>query len=272
MRLAFSSLACPSWSVQEVADKAAAYGYQGVELRLIDGETFEPSSFDASDRTRIKRRFRDAGQAIIGLGSSIGIASGEEGLAKQIKGWLELANEWESPLVRVFGRAPGGIVDDEAVAGAAGVVEEALPAAERLGVAIALETHDTFSRSADVIKVLARVPSPSFGAIWDTHHPHRMGETPDEVWNNIGDRLLHVHVKDARLRPEASSSPEDPKSWELVLLGEGEVPCKQIVDLVRANGWDRWLAAEWEKKWHPEIAEPEVALPQHLEVLRSWIA
>lgn len=32
------------------------------------------------------------------------------------------------------------------------------------------------------------------------------------------------------------------------------------------------LAVEWEKKWHPEIAEPEVALPQHAEVLREYLA
>jgi sugar phosphate isomerase/epimerase len=262
MRLAFSSLACPGWSVQDVADRAAAYGYEGVELRLIDGETFEPS-MDRAGRERVKRAFRDAGQAIVGLGSSVGIASGEDGLAARIRAWLELASEWESPLVRVFGRAPGEL-DDETIARAAGVVEDALPHAERLGVAIGLETHDSFARSADVARVLARVPSGSFGAIWDTHHPHRMGETPREIWERIGARLLHVHVKDARRAGDGE--------WDLVLLGEGEVECREIVDLLRANGWDRWLAAEWEKKWHPEIAEPEVALPQHLAVLRDWTA
>jgi hypothetical protein len=28
---------------------------------------------------------------------------------------------------------------------------------------------------------------------------------------------------------------------------------------------------EWEKKWHPEIAEPEVAFPQYMHVLRSYL-
>jgi hypothetical protein len=27
---------------------------------------------------------------------------------------------------------------------------------------------------------------------------------------------------------------------------------------------------EWEKRWHPEIEEPELALPQHLARLRAW--
>jgi hypothetical protein len=28
---------------------------------------------------------------------------------------------------------------------------------------------------------------------------------------------------------------------------------------------------EWEKRWHPEIEEPEVALPQHLDLLTEWL-
>jgi sugar phosphate isomerase/epimerase len=260
MRLAFSSLACPGWSVEKVAGSAAAYGYEGVELRLVDGEKFEPT-IDASERARVRRAFREAGQAIVGLGSSVGIASDEEDVPGQIRAWLELAHEWESPLVRVFGRAPGEL-DDETIARAADAVEAAIPTAERLGVAIGLETHDSFCRSTDVARVLARVPSRWFGAIWDTHHPHRMGEAPNEIWDNLGERLLHVHVKDARRSGDG---------WDLVLLGEGEVACGEIVALLRSHGWGRWLSAEWEKKWHPEIAEPEVALPQQLALMQRWV-
>jgi hypothetical protein len=31
------------------------------------------------------------------------------------------------------------------------------------------------------------------------------------------------------------------------------------------------LSLEWEKKWHPEIEEPEVALPQYVMVMRDYI-
>jgi hypothetical protein len=36
-------------------------------------------------------------------------------------------------------------------------------------------------------------------------------------------------------------------------------------------GYDGWLSVEWEKHWHPEIAEPEIALPQHVERLRAYL-
>jgi UDP-N-acetyl-2-amino-2-deoxyglucuronate dehydrogenase len=32
-----------------------------------------------------------------------------------------------------------------------------------------------------------------------------------------------------------------------------------------------WISVEWEKRWHPEIEAPEVALPQYRRVLAEWM-
>jgi sugar phosphate isomerase/epimerase len=58
----------------------------------------------------------------------------------------------------------------------------------------------------------------------------------------------------------------------LTLLGEGDVPMQDILAKLRAAGYDGWIAVEWEKKWHPEIPDHEVALPQHAELLRAYLA
>ncbi len=39
---------------------------------------------------------------------------------------------------------------------------------------------------------------------------------------------------------------------------------------MNCEGYEGWITVEWEKRWHPEIEEPEVALPRHLPVLRTW--
>ena len=132
------------------------------------------------------------------------------------------------------------------------------------GVTVMLETHDAFCRGQEVARVLAQVDSPRAQAIWDVHHPYRMGESVEDTWDFIGARLGHVHLKDARRR--------DDGGWDLVLMGQGEVPNRAVIDLLLANGYTGAFSAEWEKKWHPEIEEPEVALPQHAEVLRGWLA
>jgi sugar phosphate isomerase/epimerase len=135
--------------------------------------------------------------------------------------------------------------------------------AEEAGVALALETHDDFSRASDVAAVLRHVSSQSIGALWDTQPPYESGESTTQVLDLLGQRILHAHVKDARKASGGRS--------ELVLLGEGEVPIREILRQLVARGYRGYAAVEWEKKWNPEIAEPEVALPQHLHMLREYV-
>jgi sugar phosphate isomerase/epimerase len=172
----------------------------------------------------------------------------------------------------VFGGALPDPAQDDGRAGrtrlaaAAWVLEAAAPVAERLGVSIGVETHDSFSAAAVVAELLALVDAPSVGAVWDSHHPYRMGELPPEIYASLGSRLLLAQVKDARRAPERADG------WQLVLLGEGEVPVREMLAVLAAGGYDGWLSVEWEKRWHPEIEPPEVALPQHLKLLDSWAA
>jgi sugar phosphate isomerase/epimerase len=204
---------------------------------------------------------------VVAVDSSIRLTGDDPG--PELRRFLELASDWESPLVRVFG---GGLAAADParrrqLQAAARVLEAAAPLGERLGVAIGVETHDAFSASSVVAELLALVPrettgSGVVGAVWDSHHPHRMGERPAEVFANLGPHVLLAQVKDAR-RAGAD--------WQLVLLGEGEVPVRDMLGLLEAAGYPHWISVEWEKRWHPEIAEPEVALPQHLSLLTKWL-
>jgi fatty-acyl-CoA synthase len=93
-----------------------------------------------------------------------------------------------------------------------------------------------------------------------------MGETAQQTWDYIGERMVHTHVKDA------VRDPSERTGWKLVLLGEGEVPVKEAIATWARHGYDSYVCVEWEKKWHPEIPEPEVAFPQHIKVLREYLA
>jgi fatty-acyl-CoA synthase len=44
-----------------------------------------------------------------------------------------------------------------------------------------------------------------------------------------------------------------------------------MLRLLTAGGYPHWISVEWEKRWHPEIEDPEVALPQHLDLLTGWL-
>lgn len=44
MRLAYSTLACPRWTVEEAVTAAVRYGYDAIEWRLADGAIIEPDT------------------------------------------------------------------------------------------------------------------------------------------------------------------------------------------------------------------------------------
>ena len=154
----------------------------------------------------------------------------------------------------------------EQLRAAAAVLDSSVPLASRLGVAIGVETHDDLSASSAVAELLAMSDPEWVGAVWDSLHPHRVGERPAGVYANLGERILLAQVKDARRTWGGQGD-----DWRLVLLGEGEVPVRQMLGLLAAGGYRRWISVEWEKRWHPEIEEPEVALPQHRRLLAEWM-
>lgn len=266
--LVYSTLGCPTWTLEHAADFAVANGYAGLEIRVLDGEII-PADLSASRCAEVRGILQARNLRIAGLGASTRFTSASrserQANVDELRRYLALANALESPMVRTFGgNVPDGVTMAQAVDWVVDGIGAVLPDAERYGVTVMLETHDAFCRGADVARVLAQVDHPRFQAIWDVHHPYRMGESIEETWHWIGARVGHVHLKDARRREDGS--------WQLVLMGEGEVPNRAVIQLVRAEGYRGDLSIEWEKKWHPEIEEPEIALPQHAKVVRAWMA
>jgi len=262
--IAFSTLAFPDATLAEATTLGRSWGYAGIELRLIDGQLID-SSMPAAERLRVKQTVAAARLPIVSVDSSILLTADDAGT--ELRRFLELANDWESPVIRVYG---GPLVEEPKarrtqIEAAATALQGAVPLAEKLGVAIAIETHDSFSASSVVAELLAMVDSKWVGALWDTHHPHRMGERPDEVYEKIGPRVLHLQVKDAR------RSAGHKGGWQLVPMGEGEVPVREIIGLLATGGYRGYISVEWEKYWHPEIEEAQIALPQHLKVLEEWV-
>jgi sugar phosphate isomerase/epimerase len=266
MKFAFSTLGCPQWTVEQIADNAIRMGYSGVELRLLDGKVIDP--VDDADKVRqATTLFRSRGIEICAFDTSclfnindpIVRAKNREDL----RSWILLAQELHVPILRIFGGAGTGEDSELQNSWIVDALRQVAAQAEQANVIIALETHDGFASAYRVAKVLEAVDSPAVTALWDSHHPYRKGETAEEVWQQIGKFVTHVHVKDAR-RDNTQAS-----GWQLVLIGEGEVPVREQLQTLHAHNYTGYISVEWEKHWHPEIEDPEIALPQHIAWLRE---
>jgi predicted xylose isomerase-like sugar epimerase len=47
---------------------------------------------------------------------------------------------------------------------------------------------------------------------------------------------------------------------------------KEQVRVLAAAGYKGLYCFEWEKKWHPEIEEPEVAFPHYAKTMAEYLS
>jgi sugar phosphate isomerase/epimerase len=271
MKLAYSSLACPGWTVEEAADAVARYGFDGIEWRLADGEPITSQTSPEVLR-RVVEATRARGLRVPALDSSCQLAQVDDtGRSKSVREgefMVDLALTLGAPAVRVFGGPlPDGVSIGKALASAAEVLRRIARHAAAHNIQVLVETHDpAWSRSATAVALTTAAGVPSVGILYDVLHPCRMGETVGQTVSTLGRLVKLVHVKDGHRPPDGS------EEWPLCALGEGDVPLDSILALLQAQGYDGWYTFEWEKRWHPELAEPEVALPAGAAYVRALAA
>ncbi len=257
--IAFSTLGCPAWDLDRVLAAAREYGYDAVELRgygeSMDLPVAEP--FLPERRAETRRRFEEAGVAVCCVSSS-GVVT--KGNTDHVRAHAELARALGCPTVRVFGGALNADLPlADAFARAVDSLREFGDAAQAEGVEIVLETHDSFSVGKRVAELIAAAAHPAVRSLWDLHHPYREGEPIGATAAYLLPTLSHIHIKDSL------------PGGGYCLLGEGDIPIFPMLDLILAGGYQGAISLEWEKRWHPEIAEPDVAFPQYAHALRAYL-
>ncbi len=293
LKIAFSTLACPDWTWHDVVKHGPQFGYDGVEVRLLSRETnllINPD-LQPSQWTTRRRELDDAGFRVCGLASSIRFDEpGAAARAAQLetgKRYLELAQALGAEQIRVF----GDLLPPESEPGArncaidwvAAGLRELGELAQPYGVQILLETHGDFSASPPAAEVMQRANHPHVGLVWDTHHPWRFFNEPlAESWERLKSWTRHTHWKDSILLPESYSQSEAGQAAaraalainaghrhaDYVLFLGGEFPARECLKLLLDGGYTGWHSLEWEKMWHPELLDPEVALPLFPQKLR----
>jgi sugar phosphate isomerase/epimerase len=107
------------------------------------------------------------------------------------------------------------------------------------------------------------VDSPAVALLWDAHHTFVSGkEQPEETVRQVGRYIRHTHLKDSV--PVGTDR-------RYVLTGTGEVPVRRQIEALMRFGYKGVYSFEWEKRWHPEIPEPEVAIAQFATVAGEYL-
>ena len=258
-QLSFSTLGCPDWSLEKIIEFAKAHGYRGIEVRGIRRELDLPKcpEFSSADRIAVvMRQMKEKGLRFVGLGSSATLHF-PEGQERQKhlddgKRFIELSAKLECPYVRVF---PNNFPKDQAKEEVIDRIVKGLDVlgnhAKGSGVVVLMETHGDVVWANDIELIMTRAGSKQVGLVWDISNMWTVTKEPvANVYHRLKKYIHHTHLKDAIL---VDGKPK------YCLLGRGEVPIFEAIDLLDRNSYDGFYSFEWEKMWHPDLPEPEIA-------------
>ena len=274
MKISMMTLGCPAWDLDTICAKGHEYGFDGVDFRgMLDTMDITTLPEFTTQAEATKAKLADAGLAISGISTSIRVCVPEQREAniEEAKRTLALAQEFGCKNARIFG---GGNLETHNHKELAKIGRDCIEAILALdgadNVNWLFETHDLWIKGNDCKLLLDSIPNPAFGALWDMGHTARVGgETSQESYAAIGPRVGYTHVKDAVYEPDHPQAMKD--GWRYVLPGQGQLPLAEAIGILKENGYDGWILFEHEKRWHPELQEPEVAFPAFVEWVRPLL-
>jgi sugar phosphate isomerase/epimerase len=270
MKISFSTLACPDWSMHQIVSIANSAGYDGIELRFVENEDslWKLRDFRGAGLESTKRILEDGELAISCVDTSCRFHSPDR---TDRAHWIEeglrmaaLAAELGAPGIRVFGdKIQPGSDRDSTRKWIGDSVRELQQRIAPTKVQVWLETHGDFASARETNAILTVAGTPGTGVIWDPANCWlESKEAPQQGAAEMCNAIRHVHVKDLR---------QDPNGWEPVLNGEGSFPLHDLYSALKQIGFKEFISYEWEKKWHPEIPDASIALPHFVRWIReNW--
>jgi sugar phosphate isomerase/epimerase len=269
--IGFSTLGCPKWDWPQIQDFAAGHGYAAVELRGLQDTMDLPQrpEFAPAQLAATKAQLAQHELVISCLGSSANMhemdATKRAAQLDEGRRFIDLAHALGAPYVRVFGNQyVPGVAKDEMLAHIARGLRELGDYAQGKSVTVLIESHGDFTDSPALQSLLERAASPNVALLWDAHHTFVSGkEEPEETVRRLGSYIRHTHLKD---------SVATGNDRRYVLTGTGTVPVRRQVEALQKIGYRGFYSFEWEKRWHPEIEEPEVAFAQYATVVSGYLS
>lgn len=269
MKPAFSTIACPDWTLDRIIPFAEDAGYAGVEFRsfgqtgggqtgsdlacepcftgvgklrgLLDHSGVEPACLATSIRY-------DAPIFPPVIGRVIGDF---EAPVRETKRAVATAAGIECPFVRVFGFE---LENESRASGLRRIVQRlglAVATARHTGVRLLLENGGSFPTGADLREIIDRIGSPFLAAAYNPAVAASAGEDPLE-----GVATLRGVLESVKLRDIVLGDRETGKPGASARLGEGGLDLGGIgfegfVRGLAETGYEGWVTFEYDRLWWP---------------------
>lgn len=251
--------------VEQCIEKAAAMGFDGIELLLV-----QMTSEEGSYLQRLKKQAYHAGLDLMGFSTHQGFLSPQkterdENIRKTIH-QIELAYALGIPTMRLntgrWGTSESfdalmankgiepplsGYSDEEGFDWVIASIEECVPVAERCGVVLGLENHWGLGRTADGVKrIVDAIDSPWLQVTLDTG-------------NFLEDRQRQLEILAPQTILVQAKTYYGGGKWYSL-----DIDYPAIGDLMRKHAYRGYISLEFEGN-----EAPDTAIPKSLELLRN---
>lgn len=280
MKPAFSTIACPDWTIDRIIPLAAELGYMGVEMRTFGPHAGTPASDIACEpfltgTDKIRELCDEHGVEPACIATSIrydapvfppviGRVIGDfERPVRETKRAVQLAASVASPFVRVFAFE---LEHESRSSGMRRILQRldlAASTARHTGTRLLIENGGSFPTAADLLEIINRLASPFVAAAYSPAVASMAGEDPAE-----GVRLLGASLGSVKLRDVAQGKPAP--------LGEGEADfgrggAEGFVKMLAQRRFDGWAVYEHDRLWWPDLGDPTEPLRDAAEKIYRWM-
>ena len=222
-----------------VLEKLKATGYDGVELPVFD-------TSDLAHFEKIGGVLKDIGLACTAVtvcpdeehNPISPDAANRQGAIEHINRVLDCAAAAGAevlcgPFYQVLGQFTGAFPTEEELAHAAEVRKVVADHAEALNIKLGIESLNRFeshllNTMAQAKSYVQRVNKPAFGTMYDTFHANIEEKDPLGALKDSLDVINHVHISE-----NDRGTP-----------GKGHTPIVETIQLLKSNGYDKWLTIE----------------------------
>lgn len=239
--------------LEQAMDVLGEHGYAAVDICLEIAPPFVPvptphlsPEHGSGKRQQVRKRAEEAGIAIAALNAHTNLCARDPAEraanARFLEGSVQMAADLGAPIVVTAGGGKNAYGYEQWFFDwAVEVLRQVLPAAQRLGVALAIEAGSPAGSLIYNLETMRKLLDTSglegLQALFDCAHYHIRGDSPVTVFNTLKDRVVHMHAKDAAGDPENIVFPP---------LGQGEVDFDGLLGAMARAGYDGYIAMEYE--------------------------
>jgi len=258
MKIGHMSGAFDHYPLTEVIPRLAALGYQGVELCAEVAPWRKPHvtpQLGPKERAAIRQLAQDHGLEISAIAAHISLVDADRRTRQRhvdyVKGCIDLALDvGTNVVIGLTGAPPDGVPREKAWGWLLENIAACTRYAAERGIRFGIEAVGfcLVATMADLNQLLDDLKEEKLYVNFDPSHLPVVGEDPAEWVRTLGSRIVHIHVKDARIRgpdEEKMLFMGVPLDFECPPLGKGVIRFGEMVGALREIGYQGFLSVEY---------------------------